>query len=328
MDLRHAVRIWRARWILTSMLLILAIVGGAAAVKKMPRYYQSTSSVVLLASRAASVQNGGNPFLSFGPSLTLTADAVSREMMAPAAARQLAARGFTASYTVGLPSYTTTTTGSVLLVTVTGSDAAEVQLTLQAVTAEISTQLAQLQHGLQAASQERTATLAFSPQPTLSVSQTARPLVGAGALLLVICLGIPIVVDGLVTRRRLRRRSVLPDSPALPEDWALLDIPASPYPSAFAEEPTIPGEPTSPEEPTLLGELVFPRGATGSADQQVGDGPTQGDADQQVGDGPAQGEPRLPSSSGSPARNGGSSRHARHLGPTGRQADLGDVSRP
>src|SRR5580658_3609182 len=124
MDLRQAVHIWRARWILTSVLLILALAGAAEAGAKVPRYYQSTSSVVLLASPAASTQNGGNPFLSFSPSLTLTADAVSRELMSPGTASQLAAQGFTASYTVALPSYTTSTTGSVLLVTVTGADAA------------------------------------------------------------------------------------------------------------------------------------------------------------------------------------------------------------
>jgi len=54
MDLRQAVRIWRARWILTSVLLILAIVGAAGAAAKIPRSYQSTSTVLLLASRAAS----------------------------------------------------------------------------------------------------------------------------------------------------------------------------------------------------------------------------------------------------------------------------------
>ena len=145
MDLRQVVRIWRARWILTSVLLILAMAGAASAAAKMPRYYQSASSVVLLASRVAARQNGGNPFLSFSPSLTLTADAVSRTLMAPGTVRQLAARGFTASYTVALPPYTTATTGSVLLVTVTGPGAAAVQRTLQAVTAQIGPQLAQLQ---------------------------------------------------------------------------------------------------------------------------------------------------------------------------------------
>ena len=314
MDLRQAVRIWRARWILTSVLLILAMVGAAVGAAKMPRYYQSASSVVLLASRAASMQNGGNPFLSFSPSLTLTADAVSRELMAPGTARQLAAQGFTASYTVAVPPYSTSTTGSVLLVTVTGPHAARVQRTLQAVTAQISTKLAQLQQGIRARRQVRADTLSFTPQATLAISQTARPLVVGGVLLLVICLGTPIIVDGLVTRRRLRNRSALPDHSALSQDWTLFDTPASPDRSAFPGEPTIPGDRPSPGEPTIPGELAFPGGAKGSADQQAGDHP-------------AQGEPRLSSSSRSPARKGGPSRHAGHPGPKGRRADLGDVSR-
>jgi hypothetical protein len=246
MDLRHAVRIWRAQWILTSVLLILAMVGVAGAVAKIPRSYQSASTVVLLASRAASVQNGSNPFLSFSPSLTLTADAVSREVMAPATVSKLAAQGFTASYMVALPTYTTSTTGSVLLVTVAGPDAAGVQRTLQAVTAQISTQLAHLQHGIPPRSQVRADTLSITPRATLSISQTARPLTIVVALLLVICLGTPIVVDGLVTRRRLRDRSALPDSSALPEDWPSLEIPAFPHRSGLPEQ-------TAPEDQTLRG---------------------------------------------------------------------------
>ena len=93
MDLRQAVRIWRARSISTSVLLVLAMVGAVVGAPKMPRYYQSASSVVLLASRAASMQNGGNPFLSFSPSLTLTANAVSRELMAPGTARPVGRTG-------------------------------------------------------------------------------------------------------------------------------------------------------------------------------------------------------------------------------------------
>ena len=306
MDLRKAVRIWRARWILTSVLLILAIVGAGWAAGKMPRYYQSASSVVLLASRAASTQNGGNPFLSFSPSLTLTADALSRELMAPGTVEKLAARGFTATYTVAPPPYTTSTTGSVLLVTVTGPDAARVQGTLRAVTMQIGTQLAQLQHGVPPRGQAHAATLSFTPQATLSISQTARPLAAAGALLLVICLGTPIVVDGLIARRRLRRRSALPDDWALSQDWVSLDIPAVP------PRPASPGEPTIPGMPALPGEPAMPGGATGSTDEQA-------DGD------PAQGErwlPRPPDRSSAIA-----ARNTRHPGPTGKRAGLGDVSR-
>ncbi len=259
MGLRKAVHIWRARWILTSVLCILAMAGAAGAVAKMPRYYQSASSVVLLAPGAASVQSGGNPFLSFSPSLTLTADAVSRELMAPVTVSQLAAQGFTASYTVVPPTYTTSTTGSVLLVTVTGTG--RVESTLQAVTAQINTQLAHLQRGVPARNWVHADTLSFTPRATLNISQTARPLVVMCALLLVVCLGTPIVLDGLITRRRLRNGSALPDHSALSPDWAFLDTPAFPHPPVFPEEAVIPEKQT------------FPGGVRGRADQQAGDDP-------------------------------------------------------
>jgi hypothetical protein len=285
MELRQAARIWRARWILSSVLIILTMVGAAEAAAKMPRYYQSASSVVLLASHAAAKQNGGNPFLSFGPSLTLTADAVSRELMAPETARRLAAQGFTASYTVALPSYTTSTTGSVLVVTVAGRNAAGVQRTLQAVTAQVGAQLTHLQKGVPARGQIRAVTLSFTPHATLSISQTARPRVAVGALLLVTCFGIPIVVDGLVTRRRLRmgrrswttRRSRRTGRSLI--SWRSL------------------AGPRSRRSRTIPDELAFPEGATGSSDQLARDDL-------------ARDEPRMPSSSWPAARNDGPSRRA------------------
>jgi hypothetical protein len=274
----------------------MASATGAAV--KMPHYYQSASSVVLLASPTASVQNGGNPFLSFSPSLTLTADAVSREVMAPGTVNQLAARGFTASYTVELPTYTTSTTGSVLLVTVTGTDAAGTEGTLRAVTAQIGTQLALLQHGIPNRGRVRAATLSFTPQATLSISQTARPLVVVVALLLAVCLALPIVADGLVTRRQdssgtSRRSRATRRSPA--QNWTPLDIPAIPRRPAFPEEPAIPGR------------------AKGRADR-LGD------------DDPARGEPRLHSSSSPSIRNGGPSRQASR--PTGSERVPGTPAGP
>jgi hypothetical protein len=221
MDLRQAIAIWRSRRILTCTLILLAMAAFALAQAKMPRYYQAASSSVLLASRDASAPNGGNPYLSFSPSLTLTADAVGRELMSPGASRQLALEGFTGSYTVALPPYTTSTTGSILLVTVTGTDPAGAERTLQAVTARIGAQLAQLQHGIPARGQVRARTLSLAPRATLNVNQTARLPAAAGALLLALCLGTPIVVDEVVIRRRPRgsratrttRRSLRMESP-------------------------------------------------------------------------------------------------------------------
>ena len=79
------------------------------------------------------------------------------------------------------------------------------------------------------------ATLAFSPQATLSVSQTARPLVIVGAAAARDLPrdtdprgrdGHPAAAQGPVGAPGLLG---LPDSSALPEDWALLDIPAFPH---------------------------------------------------------------------------------------------------
>ncbi len=213
MNFGESLHIWRKRWKLTVALLVLASAGAAAAFNEAPRSYQSGSSVVLLASRFAAKQNGGNPYLSFSPSLNLTADALSRELMAPGTIQDLAAKGFADSYTVALAPYTTTTTGSVLLVTVTGSNPARAEQALYAVTAEIDGKLAQLQNGVRPRDRIRAKTLSFSPQAKISISKTARPLIAAVALGLLFAFGIPIVVDGQITRRRLRKRAeILPEA--------------------------------------------------------------------------------------------------------------------
>jgi hypothetical protein len=202
MNFGESLHIWRMRWKLTIVLLVLALAGTVAAFRAAPRSYQSQASVVLLASRSAARLTGGNPYLSFSPSLNLTADALSRELMAPATSLSLAARGFVDSYAVALPTSTTTTTGSVLLVTVAGSRPAAVQSMLAAVTRQIRVELQRLQIGVKPKDRIRAATLSFSPQATLSVSKTIRPLVAVLAVGLLLSLGIPVVVDGRISRRR------------------------------------------------------------------------------------------------------------------------------
>jgi hypothetical protein len=134
--------------------------------------------MVLLASRSAAKQNGSNPYLSFSPSLTLTADALSREIMSPGIIQHLRGKGFNGKYTVALAPYTTTTTGSVLLITVTGPRKPDVEQTLHAVTSEISAELLhlQVQSGVKPGNRIRTGTLAYTPSAALSISQTARPV--------------------------------------------------------------------------------------------------------------------------------------------------------
>lgn len=209
MYLGESLRIWRRQWILTAVLLIVALAGIATALVKLPRTYQSESSVVLLASRSAARPNGGNPYLTFSPSLTLTADVLSRELMAPGIIQDLAARGFRDAYTVALAPYTTPTTGSVLLVTVTGNDKKAVEGGLHAVTGEISSELSGLQTHVARRNRIHAATISITPQATLSSSKTARSVIPITALGLLLALGIPVIVDGRASRRRIRDGAVL-----------------------------------------------------------------------------------------------------------------------
>jgi hypothetical protein len=198
-------RAWRGHWLLTVALLVTTLAGGAAAAGVLPRTYQAQGSVVLLASRAVSKPNGGNPYLSFSPSLTLTADVLSRELMAPATVTYLAAKGYTASYTVLLAPDTVPTTGSVLLLTVTGTGQATTAATLTGVIAEIRARLARLQSGITRYNQIRVEPLSVPPGATVSMAQTLRPLAALLGLGLAAAFGIPWVIDAQIAERRARR---------------------------------------------------------------------------------------------------------------------------
>jgi hypothetical protein len=188
------------------------------AYQKLPRLYQSQASVVLLASKAAAKANGGNPYLSFTPSLTLAADVLSREMMAPATSQDLMSRGFTDPYTVALATYATQTTGSVLDVAVTGDDPAGVQRTLLAVSDELRSKLVGMQAGLHPSGRIQAVTLAITRQPQVSLGHTARSIALLGGVGLLLSLGVPWLIDAQVTQRRLRRAAAPDADPELPGD--------------------------------------------------------------------------------------------------------------
>lgn len=196
---------WRGRWILTGFLLAVVLGAAGVAASSLPKAYQAGAAVVLLASRNVARTSGGNPYLSFSPSLTLTADVVSRELMAPGTAAGLAARGFADSYTVALPTYTTNTTGSVLLVTVTGKDAPSVEQTLHGVLAQVRATLARIQAGVTANSRVRLVTLSADRRPTMSKSRTIRPLVLVIGLSLAVAFGLPWIVEAQILQLRARR---------------------------------------------------------------------------------------------------------------------------
>jgi hypothetical protein len=196
---------WRRHWVLTTVLLLVALVTTTIATIAGPRSYQASGAVALLASRAVAKSEGDNPYLSFTGSLTLTADVLSRELMAPGTVSDLAERGVSDPYTVELATYTTTTTGSVLTVTITGPDPGAAAADLGAVINEIQAKLASLQDGLKPDNRIRMVTIAKSHQATLSASATARPLVMIAAGGLLIAFGLPWLVDAQLMARRARR---------------------------------------------------------------------------------------------------------------------------
>jgi hypothetical protein len=206
----EVIKVWRRRAALTAGLVLLALASFAAALALFPATYQSQASVVLLASQAASRQAGGNPYLGFTPALSLTADVVSRALMGPATVRQLASEGYTDSYTVAEPSYTTTATGSVLLITVSGTDPASVERTLHGVVGELDFTLVQMQRNIWPKHRITVSTLASSPQATLQTSATIRPIATTLVLGLIAALGLPVFIDGVIRRRKVRHAATKP----------------------------------------------------------------------------------------------------------------------
>ncbi|HET7018375.1 MAG TPA: hypothetical protein VFI65_30935 [Streptosporangiaceae bacterium] len=204
MGFNEIMQIWRRRAGLTAGLVLLALASFVAALLLFPASYQSQASEVLLASRAASKVTGGNPYLGFTPSLSLTADVVSRALMSPATARQLALDDFPDSYTVVQPTYTTSTTGSVLLITVTGTDPADVQRTMQGVIFETKVELRQMQENVPPRNQITVSTLASSPRAVLAMSATIRPIAMTLIFGLIIAFGLPVVIDGVARRRKVK----------------------------------------------------------------------------------------------------------------------------
>lgn len=199
MDLVASGRALRRRWILTSFLFLLTLAAALAAWVKLPGPYQAESMVVLYPSQQASRPNGDNPLMSFGGSLNVAGDIVLREVSAPSYAAQLAAHGYTSSFTiVDDPN----TTGPILDITVTGSSQSQVEQTLNGVTAAVRNQLTSIQQGYKPANRITSQVVSNQPTPKLLVSKKARTIVIVLGLGLVLTFAIPQVVDAEIAKRR------------------------------------------------------------------------------------------------------------------------------
>jgi hypothetical protein len=238
MEVMGWVRILRKRWWLTLLLLLLTL-AAVAALAARPGPYTAESQISLLPSQHISGPAGGNPYLSFGDSETLTADLLRREMTAPAAVTRLAAAGYSSSYLVtDDPS-----AGQVLDITVTGSSKATVEHTLQGVTAAASTTLAGMQAGLNSSEQITSIVVSLAPEAKLSVGKKARTLIVVFAAGFVFTIALPQALDAAFSRRRARRFGVTPSPAKLPKAApesvraTSLDRPAENPVEAVAEPP-------------------------------------------------------------------------------------------
>jgi hypothetical protein len=201
MDVAGPLLTLRRRWILTLLLLLL-ILAAIVALAKKPGPYQSESQVVLLPSKVSAKVAGGNPYLSFGGSISLTADLVRREVMDPRTVAALASQGFTSGYSVvDDPD----TAGPVLDVVVNGSNKYAVEHTLNGVTAEVSTKLAELQAGIKPGDRITSLVVSEDPQPSLKLSKKARPLAVVLGIGLLFTIAIPQLVDAALNARRAAR---------------------------------------------------------------------------------------------------------------------------
>lgn len=121
--------------------------------------------------------------------------------MDPQTANSLAARGFTGSYTVEMPAYSTSVVGSVLLVAVTGSGAANVEHTLTGVIRALHSTLAGLQAGVRADNRIQVTVLSPAASATVNITHTVRSLAIVAGLGLVIAFGVPWIIDAQVSRQ-------------------------------------------------------------------------------------------------------------------------------
>jgi hypothetical protein len=197
MDIKETLLILRRRWYITGSLLLLTL-GASAALAARPGPYQSESQVVLLPSAQSAKAAGGNPYLSFDDSETLTADLLRRQLIAPPLVQSLSKNGYRSSYQVVDDPLTV---GPVLDVTVTGNNESSVEHTLAGVTFAAGRQLRLMQGHVAPIDRITLRTVSYARQPSLLVSKKARTPVVALAMGLVLTLAVPLAFDAAVADR-------------------------------------------------------------------------------------------------------------------------------
>ncbi|WP_131740489.1 hypothetical protein [Actinomadura roseirufa] len=214
MDLLDWVGTLLRRWWLTLPLLLAALLAAGAIAVVTPWKYEAKATAVLLASSVQAKGAGGNPWLVFDSSLTVTAEVLGREMMDQRTAAALQAKGLTATYVVGVAP---DSTGPVLAIDVSGTDAAGVKATLDALLAQVPQRLARLQsqESVSPNAQIKMNVISASPKAALVATDKIRTVVMVLFLGIVVAIAVPLFAEVLAERRRRGRESAAaPRDPA------------------------------------------------------------------------------------------------------------------
>jgi hypothetical protein len=231
----------RARWRLTMVLAGLIAIGLGAGVVLVPWTTRGEASVVFLSSRIVSKQSGGNPYLVFASSLTVSAEVVGRKLMDDQTVQAMRRQGFTAAYVVQIAP---DSAGPVLSITVTSTDPKNTEATLKALEAAVDSQLDALQSGIRPDARIM-AQVVSSTQRPLRVSRPKIQLLGEFLIAgLGLSAGLLLLLQALADRRRSRAdRAVSPSAPTAPQALVAPRTPQEPAP------PAPPGPPREAVEP-------------------------------------------------------------------------------
>jgi hypothetical protein len=201
MDLLDSLRALARRWPVTLALLVMTICGSVAALVIIPWQYESTATVVFLSSREGSKPVGGNPWLAFDGSLTITAEVVARGMSDERTAQELKAKGDTAEFTVGLAQ---DSRGPLMDIVATAPDPAVAQSTMESLVALCQQRLTELQKksAIQPSATIRSSLVTATDEAELAAQKKIRTImvIVAGGMLLTV--GVPLFIESLVQKRR------------------------------------------------------------------------------------------------------------------------------
>lgn len=231
MDLLDSLNLLAKRWWLTLPIFLLTLISVGTAIFVLPWSYEAKATEVFLASSVQAKQAGGNPWLIFDGSLTVTAEVVGREMMGQKTAATLKTQGMRSSYVVGVAP---NSTGPVLAIAVTGQNSSDVAATLNAIMKLIPDKLEQIQAdgGVRQAARIRLNVIEYSQQPTLKATSKIRMLavmLFAGMMLMIT---VPLFAESISVRRRTRAagtQGARPDPRAGPGGSLGAEAPAAPW---------------------------------------------------------------------------------------------------